>query len=430
MERSIEYKLVEWKDSPYRKPLILRGARQVGKTWILKEFGGKHFKNVVVCNFDKDEEIQKVFINKSPQRIVSILETLNGHRIVPGETLLIFDEVQDCPNALNSLKYFFEEMRELHVAAAGSLLGVMLANHSYPVGSVDLLDMYPMDFAEFLAATDAILHKAYLQLPLSEALEEVFHRRLTDAYHRYLIIGGMPECVSLWCETHEQANVSRVQEELLKLYEGDFGKHEGEVNAAKCIQVLRSIPEQLAKGNERFVYGVVRDGARGRDYEDAITWMVTAGLFNKVYNVSKIECPLRAFRRDDVFKLFLMDTGLIKNMAGVSNRAILLENAYQFKGQLAENYVLQQIVGKFDIEPFYFADNSSREIDFLLQVETDIIPIEVKSGANVKAISLKNYLEKRKPPYAIRFSENNFSRNGNLLNIPLYMAGRLAEYFV
>ena len=214
------------------------------------------------------------------------------------------------------------------------------------------------------------------------------------------------------------------------MYEGDFGKHDKNVNAAKCILVFRSIPSQLAKDNEKFIYGAVRKGARAADLEDAVSWIMAAGLFNRIHNVSKIESPLSAFKRIDAFKIFLHDVGLIKVMANVSNRAILLENAYQFKGQLAENYVLEQIVGKFDVEPFYYSDQSCRELDFLQQVDSGIIPIEVKSGTNVKSISLKNYLAKRKPPYAIRFSEKNFSRNNNLLNLPLYMAPRLREYFV
>ena len=354
---------------------------------------------------------------------------LTERRITPGKTLLLFDEIQECPNALNSLKYFFEEKRELHVAAAGSLLGILLGKHSYPVGAVDLLEMYPMDFREYLRAYNTTLFNAYRQMPLLEPLPDIFHHRFTDIYHQYLIIGGMPECVVDWVKNHDYQNVIRKQKALIKFYEGDFGKHDRNVNAAKCLLVFRSIPSQLAKDNEKFLYGTVRKGARAADLEDAVSWIMAAGLFNRIHNVSKIECPLAAFKRFDAFKLFLFDTGLIKVMADVSNRSILLEDAYQFKGQLAENYLLEQIVGKFDAETFYYSDQSCREIDFLLQTESGIIPIEVKSGTNVKSISLKNYLAKRKPPYAIRFSENNFSRSGNLLNLPLYMAPRLREYF-
>lgn len=429
MERNVEKKLVAWKDSEDRKPLILSGARQVGKTWMLQEFGKRYFKNTVVCNFDKDKEIGQLFVNKSPDRIVANLELMTGQKIVPNKTLLIFDEIQECPDALNSLKYFFEDMRELHVAAAGSLLGILLAKHSYPVGAVDLIDMNPMDFDEYLKAVDPVLHEAFFQQPLAEPIADVFHTKLTDAYHQYLIVGGMPECVADWAKKRDPASLLKKQKALIRFYEGDFGKHSETVNAAKCLQVFQSIPAQLAKENEKFIYGAVRKGARAKELEDAVTWNVAAGLLKRVNNISKLEYPLPAFREESVFKLFLHDAGLIKTMAGVPNTAILLEEAYQFKGQLAENYILEQITGKFDIEPFYFADNAGREIDFMLQVDTDIIPIEVKSGSNVKAISLKNYLEKRKPRYAIRFSENNFSRNENLLNIPLYMAVRLPEYF-
>ncbi len=427
MNRNLEKQLLVWKDSPLRKPLIVRGARQVGKSWLLRDFGQRHFKHLVICNFDRDKEIRQVFQNKSPQRIVQLLEIVFGYKFVSGETLLVFDEIQDCPDALNALKYFHEEMRELHVVAAGSLLGVLLSDFSYPVGAVDLLEMYPMDFAEFLEATEPVLYKAFRQLSLLEMVEDVFHRRLLDAYHQYLIVGGMPECVALWAKTHDPAVLLRRQNALLKFYEGDFGKHLNQINAAKCLQVFRSIPAQLAKDNEKFVFGAVRKGARAKDLEEAITWIVSAGLFNRVNNISKIEPPLRAYRKDDAFKLFLMDTGLIKVQAGVPNNAILLQEDYQFKGQLAENYVLQQLTGKFEVEPFYFSDQCSREIDFMLQVGTEIIPIEVKGGKHLHAISLKNYVDKRHPPYAIRFSEKNFSRSGNLVTLPLYWASRLPE---
>ena len=427
MHRSLEANLVTWKDAPLRKPLILRGARQVGKTWLVKDFGRRHFKHVAICNLDRDVELREAFQNKSPQRIIPLLEMIFGYKFLPGETLLFFDEVQDCPEALNSLKYFFEERRDLHVVAAGSLLGVLLARHSYPVGTVDLLDLYPLDFAEYLAAIDPLLHQSFLQLPLTMPTPEFFHRRLLDAYHNYLIIGGMPECVATWERTRDPAAVYQVQNTLLKFYEGDFGKHLGEIAAAKCLLIFRSLPGQLAKENEKFVFGAVRKGARARDLEDAIRWNVSAGLVSQVHNLTKIESPLRAFRNDDVFKLFLLDVGLLKTMAGVANKAIVLSGDYQFKGPMAENYLLQQLTGKLEVEPFYFADQVSREIDFMLQAGTEVIPVEVKGGRNTKAISLKNYLAKHHPPLALRLSEHNVSRTGDLLDMPLYFAPRLPE---
>ena len=238
MERSVDQKLIDWKERTDRKPLILSGARQVGKTWILREFGRKHFKNTVVCNFDKDKEICGLFSNKSPDRIIGNLELMTGKKIVPGKTLVIFDEVQECPDALNSMKYFFEEKRDLHLAAAGSLLGVLLAKHSYPVGAVDLIDMTPMDFEEFLKAVDPVLHHVFLQLELYEPVEEVFHKRLTDAYHQYLIVGGMPECVADWAEKRNPASLLRKQNALIRFYEGDFGKHAGTVNAFRSSRAF------------------------------------------------------------------------------------------------------------------------------------------------------------------------------------------------
>ena len=418
---------MSWMRDAKRKPLVLRGARQVGKTWMLHDFGRRHFRRCVVCNFDRDEDLKALFASKSPERILGNLELLSGRQIIPGETLLILDEIQECPEALNALKYFFEEKRDLHVAAAGSLLGVLLARHSYPVGAVDLIEMRPMDFSEFIRAVEPALHRAYLELPWDEPVLEPLHRHLTELYHQYLIVGGMPECVADWADRRDPASILRRQRALLRFYEGDFGKHANAVNAAKCLQVFQSVPAQLAKANEKFVYGAVRQGARAKDLEDAITWNVAAGLFHRVHNLARIEVPLRAYRKDDAFKIFLHDTGLIKAMAGIPNEAILLRDAYPFKGQLAENFILEQIVGKFEVEPFYFADHAGRELDFILQVGSDLIPIEVKSGENVKAISLKNYLAKRQPPLAIRFSERNLCRHGNLLDLPLYLAARLPD---
>ncbi|MCH5257998.1 MAG: ATP-binding protein, partial [Lachnospiraceae bacterium] len=344
MNRNALNDLMEWKNSADRKPLVLKGARQVGKTWLMKEFGSTCYSNYVYFNFDEDEELKSLFTsNKNPHRLLELLALVAGEKILPEATLIIFDEVQECPEALNSLKYFKEKANEYHIVAAGSLLGTLLSQpKSYPVGMVNLLDIYPLTFDEFLQATDEALYTYYEKIEKDQPIESLFHNRLLDAYHYYLIIGGMPECVSSWTAYKDPKAIDRIQRELIQVYENDFSKHNGKVNSGRILMVFRSIVSQLAKSNEKFMYGAVREGGRARDFEEAIEWLVSAGMLNRVYNVSKAEHPLSAFDRLDCFKLFVFDTGLLKSMAGIDNSAILLKSDYQFKGQLTENYVLQQ----------------------------------------------------------------------------------------
>ena len=428
MERNALKKLVNWKNSSERKPLILRGARQVGKTWLMKEFGQKYYNNFVYLNFDEEDELKSIFeVNKNPIRIVELLSLLSGVKIEPGNTLIIFDEVQECPEALNSLKYFREKANEYHVVAAGSLLGTLLAApKSYPVGMVNILDIYPLSFDEFLNATDSAMFSYYENIQKGQQIEEIFHSRLTDAYNYYLIIGGMPECVSAWVKHKDIALVSQTQKELITVYENDFSKHNGKVNSGRILMVFRSIVSQLAKSNEKFMYGVVREGGRARDFEEAIEWLVSAGMLNRVYNVSKIEHPLSAFDKMDQFKLFVFDTGLLKAMAGIDNSAILLKADYQFKGQLTENYVLQQLKGQFDIEPRYYSDKNN-ELDFLIQYGAQIVPVEVKAGENKSTPSFKRYVNDVCPPCAVRYSKRGYRTDGRITNIPLYLAPRTGE---
>ena len=428
MQRSAIYDLKKWKDAPERKPLIIRGARQVGKTWLMKEFGQSCYESYVYFNFDEEDELKSIFeANKNPQRIVELLSMVAGEKILPGETLVIFDEVQECPEALNALKYFKEKANEYHVIAAGSLLGTLLAQpKSYPVGMVNLLDLCPLTFDEFLEAADPALFAYYESIRKDQAIEEIFHNRLLEAYNSYLIIGGMPECVASWVSHKDPAAVSQIQRELVEIYENDFGKHNGKVNSARILMVFRSIVSQLAKSNEKFIYGAVRQGGRARDFEEAIEWLVSAGMLNRVYNVSKMEHPLSAFDKLDQFKLFLFDTGLLKHMAGVDNSAILLKADYQFKGPLTENYVLQQLRGQFEVAPRYYSDKRG-EIDFLLQNGAEIIPVEVKGGEDKSAPSFKRYIAENHPEHAIRFSKRGYRRDGEVTNIPLYLARRAKE---
>ncbi len=425
MERRAIQTLINWKKSEDRKPMVLRGARQVGKTWIMKEFGQKYYKSYVYFNFDEEEELKSVFeVNKNPHRIIELLSMIVGEKILPEETLIIFDEIQECPEALNTLKYFKEKANEYHVIAAGSLLGTLLAKpKSYPVGMVNLLDIYPLVFDEFLEAADPALYTYYAAIEKEQKIEEIFHNRLLEAYNNYLIIGGMPECVSSWIKYKDPVKISKIQKELIEIYENDFSKHNGNINSGRILMVFRSIVAQLAKPNEKFMYGAVREGGRARDFEEAIEWLVSAGMLIRVYNVSKTEHPLSAFDKLDGFKLFLFDTGLLKHMAGIDNSAILLKSDYQFKGPLTENFVLQQLRGNFEVEPHYYSDKNI-EIDFLVQYGTDIIPIEAKGGEDKSAPSFKKYIAENKPKYAIKYSKRGYRKDGYIINIPLYLAGK------
>lgn len=408
--------------------MVLKGARQVGKTWLMKEFGKNYYKSFVYFNFDEEDELKSIFeTNKNPQRIIELLSMIAGEKIYPLDTLVIFDEVQECPEALNALKYFKEMANEYHVIAAGNLLGTLLAKpKSYPVGMVNLLDIFPLTFEEFLEATDAPLFTYYEDIHKEQQIEEIFHNRLLEAYNNYLIIGGMPECVSSWLKHKDPAKIAQIQRELIEVYENDFSKHNGKVNSGRILMVFRSIVTQLAKSNEKFMYGAVREGARARDFEEAIEWLVSAGMLNRIYNVSKLEHPLSAFDKLDQFKLFLFDTGLLKQMAGIDNSAILLKSTYQFKGQLTENYVLQQLRGQFDVMPRYFSSRNG-EIDFVLQYGMDIIPVETKGGEDKSAPTFKKYVADNHPQYAVRFSKIGYRKDGNITNIPLYLVGKTKE---
>lgn len=428
MKRNAILKLVQWKNSPERKPMVLRGARQVGKTWLMKEFGQNYYDNYVYFNFDEEDELKSIFeTNKNPHRIIELLSMISDEKIEPEKTLIIFDEIQECPEALNTLKYFKEKANEYHVITAGSLLGTLLAKpKSYPVGMVNLLDIYPLTFDEFLNAIDSGLYAYYENIQKEQVIEQIFHQRLLDAYNYYLIIGGMPECVSSWIKYKDPAMVSKIQRELIEVYENDFSKHNGKVNSGRILMVFRSIVSQLAKPNEKFMYGAVREGARARDFEEAIEWLVSAGMLNRVYNVSKMEHPLSAFDKLDQFKLFVFDTGLLKQMAGVDNSAILLKTDYQFKGPLTENYVLQQLQGQFEVEPRYYSDKNG-EIDFVVQNKMEIIPIEVKGGEDKSANSFKTYVANNAPQHAYRFSKRGYRKDGSFTNLPLYLVRKTKD---
>ncbi|MDY2854177.1 MAG: AAA family ATPase [Oliverpabstia sp.] len=428
MKRNAIQALIKWKNSEDRKPMVLKGARQVGKTWLMKSFGRDYYDNFVYFNFDEEDELKSIFeANKNPQRIIELLSMIVGEKILPGKTLIIFDEIQECPEALNTLKYFKEKANEYHVIAAGSLLGTLLAQpKSYPVGMVNLLDIYPLTFDEFLEASDERLYAYYCSIQKGQVIEDVFHNRLLEAYNYYLIIGGMPECVSSWITHKDPAKITQIQRELIEVYENDFSKHNGKVNSGRILMVFRSIVSQLAKSNEKFMYGAVREGSRARDFKEAIEWLVSAGMLNRIYNVSKAEHPLAAFDKLDQFKLFMFDTGLLKHMAGIDNSAILLKTDFQFKGPLTENYILQQLRGQFEVDPRYYSDKNS-EIDFLIQHGTEVIPVEAKGGEDRSAPSFKKYIADHHPEHALRYSRRGYRKDGAITNVPLYLARKTKE---
>ena len=423
-------KLIAWKDSPRRKPLVLNGARQVGKTWLMKELAKEAYEDSIYISFDKDADAGKIFDEtKNPKVILERLSLILNKKIIPEKTLIILDEIQDCPSALGSLKYFNEEANEYHVITAGSLLGTYLATpSSYPVGKVNIMNIYPLSFEEYLATSDEGMYQYYCSINSGKDYVSAFHEKMMEHYRKYLIVGGMPECVHSWICNSDPEEISIIQEELISLYENDFTKHSSKVNSGKILQVFRSIVPQLAKeNNEKFVYAAVTKSARARDFEEAIEWLVSSGIVYRILNISKPEYPLKAYELLNYFKLFLLDVGLIKHLAGLTNKSILLSDNFQFKGQLTENFVLTQLMSVLDSTPNFYAFAQEREIDFIMQHEEIVIPIEVKSGSTKSAVSFKSYIKKYNPEIAVRFNNREYLKNGAITNIPLYFAGKIIE---
>lgn len=430
MYRKVFAELIAWKNSPRRKPLVIKGARQVGKTWLMKELADKAYDDSVYISFDKDADAINIFnATKDPKLILERLALIHNKTILPEKTLIIFDEIQECPNALGCLKYFNEEANEYHVITAGSLLGTYLAKPaSYPVGKVNLLNIYPLSFEEYLAAADDGMYQYFNSIKSGKDYVAPFHEKMTEHYRRYLIIGGMPECVQSWVGNKNPAEISAIQEELISLYENDFTKHNGQVNSGRILQVFRSIVPQLAKeNNEKFMYAAIAKSARAKDFEDAIEWLISSGIAYRILNIAKPEYPLKAYEMLNYFKLFLLDAGLIKHLAKLTNKSILLSDGFRFKGQLTENYVLEQLIPLLDNAPNFYTFAQDREIDFILQHGESIIPIEVKSGGTKKAVSFKTYIDKYKPETAVRFSTKEYLKNDAITNIPLYFAGKIFE---
>lgn len=429
MYRKLIEQLKKWKNSKKRKPMIIRGARQVGKTWLMKEFGRTCYKHSVYISMDENEIMEGVFRDAFDiKRIIASLEIEAGFKINPEDTLIIFDEVQEIPRALKSLKYFYENAPEYHIVAAGSLLGVALhEGTSFPVGKVDFCDLYPLDYEEFLAACQ---EEQLIRLLASGdySLISNYKNRFIDYLKYYYYVGGMPEVVSVYRDTEDLRAVRDIQEKLLAAYENDFSKHAPTSIVTRIKMLWNSIPAQLAKENKKFIYGLIREGARAREYEVAITWLIDCGLVYKVNRVKKPDFPLRAYQDFQAFKLFVLDVGLLGAMTKLSAKVILEGNALfeEFKGALTEQYVLQQLVLNPEHDIFYWSsDTAKAELDFLIQNDDKIIPMEVKAEENLQAKSLKMFYQKYQPDTAVRTSMSDYRLQDWMVNIPLYGIGQM-----
>ena len=424
MERIDINKLTEWKSSPDRKPLVLNGARQVGKTWLLREFAQKEYAKeaYIVCR--KNELVQQVFKQDfNVERILRALRAISGVDITPGDTLIILDEVQDIPEALEALKYFCENAPEYHIAVAGSLLGISLhSNVSYPVGKVNTLNVYPMNFEEFLLAKGEI--EAYKLLTSRDfSVINLLHDKFVDLLRQYYYVGGMPEVVKKYVETGALQEVRRIQNEILHGYDRDFSKHAPKEQVPRIRMVWKSIPSQLFKDNKKFIYGTLRKGARANDFEIAIQWLIDAGLLYKVSRCTKPALPLDIYEDLAAFKLYMVDLGLLGAMVGTEPSQILINNAAftEYKGGLTEQYVLQQMKSH-GVSPIYYhkTDDSRLELDFVIQRQAHLLPIEVKAEGNVRANSLSTLLKNTPSLTAVRYSMLPYKEQGQLTNIPLY----------
>lgn len=419
--------LINWKSKKDHKPLIIRGARQVGKTWLMLEFAKKHYRQYAYINFDIDNKLREIFENDyETDRLIMEIGIAAGIKINPEDTLIIFDEIQECPRALTSLKYFRENAPQYDIVAAGSLLGV--ASHEgtgFPVGKVSFMDLYPLNFEEFLLA----MGKAQL----AELLEKQdygtikkFSNKYEHLLKQYCYIGGMPDIVKDFAENKDFISAREIQKEILASYEEDFAKHIPVGTVARTRLLWKSVPAQLSKENKKFIYGAVKDGARAREFEAALSWLINSGLIYKANKITKPDIPLSAYEDFSAFKLYMLDVGLLGAMSGLEAKTIIDGNKIfeEFKGAIAEQYVFQQFKAMDDIPVFYWTNDTSRaEIDFIIQIGSNAVPVEVKSSTNLQAKSLKNYIEKYSPHFAIRTSMSDYKKTNSLTDLPLYAIG-------
>ena len=432
MYRTAIEKLLKWKQNKHRKPMIIEGARQVGKTWLMKEFGQQAYADTVYINFDSNSRMAELFASDlDTERLIMGLELYAGHKIDPDNTLLIFDEVQEVPRALSSLKYFYENASQYHIVCAGSLLGIALhQGTSFPVGKVDFMNLYPLSFREFLMANG---QERFAELIDKRDFQMITSFKLTyiDALKHYYYVGGMPEAVQSFAENKDFNEVREIQRRILMAYEQDFSKHAPNEIVPRLRMIWNSIPSQLAKENKKFIYGLVREGARAKDYEAAIMWLSDCGLVHKISRVNTAGIPLRAYEDLKAFKLFVVDVGLLGCMAGLRQHTLLDGNDLfvGFKGALTEQYVCQQLKNIEDLDIYYYTnDRGSCEINFVVDTGGKIVPVEVKAEVNLRAKSLKSYQEKFSPEISVRTSMADYKKEEWLVNLPLYAIDQITAF--
>ena len=425
MKRKIYQKLLEWKNSSQRKPLVLMGARQVGKTYLVNLFGKNEYQSVVYCLLEGNEILQNCFDILDTNIIIDKISAVTKKKIIKNETLIILDEIQSCPKALTSLKIFCEQNNDYHIIALGSLLGLATHrdNYSYPVGKVDMMEMFPLDFEEFLMANNEndLLNKIQNSYYENISLDTTYHNIALDYYKKYLFVGGMPEVVKIYIDENNLELVNIKQQEIIKQYLSDMNKYNSETEKGKTQLVYNNISRQLAKQNKKFKYSLIKSSARARDYEEAIEWIELAGIANKIYKLEQIKLPLNAYTALSDFKVYMNDVGLLTAIGNLSFEDIYNENEllYDYLGGLTENYVYNQLKQNH-MELYYWVNGDYAEVDFVTRISQDIVPIEAKSGIHTNSKSLNKYIEAFNPNYAIRISEKNFGFENNIKSVPLY----------
>lgn len=431
IKRDMMEALLRWKEKEHRKPLIIQGARQIGKTWLMKRFGEVHYDYVAYFNFDASEELCREFENtKDPHRLIGILRLYTEQPIEPGRTLIIFDEIQQSNKALNSLKYFCEDAPQYHIMAAGSLLGVSLSQgDSFPVGKVEFLHMYPVTFREYLSSDNPRMYEHLESLSEITPLAEIVMGKVTESWRRYQVCGGMPAAATAMLGNQGVQDVENRQREILIAYSLDFAKHAPGKDIPRITAIWNSIPSQLAKENRKFLYKLVKPGARAREYEDGLLWLQHAGLIHRVFCSSKPGLPLSAYDDVSAFKIYLCDGGLLRAMSRLPAEVLWTDSPLytEFKGAMTENMILQSLVSQFDVMPRYWISNGTAEVDFMLQYDTTLFPVEVKSGISLQGKSLSVYMRQFSPSVALRYSMSNLKKDGNILNIPLFLADWTAK---
>lgn len=431
MKRDVLTKLIDWKNKDKRKPLIVNGVRQCGKTFILESFADTCYEDKAYFNFEKDSSLAEIFENNyDTERIILELSLVHGKAIKPESTLVIFDEIQECSRAITSLKYFCENAPQYHIACAGSLLGIHLKKTSFPVGKVDLITMYPMSFSEFVRAMGEEMLADFIDdYSRGTKIPEAVGNKYTALLKQYYVVGGMPEAVQAWCDTKDIGRVEDIQQTIIDSYEHDFAKHADIKDFPKLIAIWKSIPEQLAKPNNKFIFSHVKKGWRAKDLEDALLWLVNAGLVYKVCKIEKPYMPLSAYKDDTAFKLYLADVGILRKLSRLPASVIIDSSPIytEFKGALTENFVLNELVKSSDDDIYYWVSGNQAEVDFITQCGVSIVPIEVKAEKNVKARSLAEYRKKYEPEYSVKTSMKNDTSGKEVLNVPLYLISKLNQ---